>query len=67
MSLLYSYMKLANYSFKTIRDKIFKIGQSLNHKGGKELMLKIYYRIHDYGENARLLEQIWWEGSDRIE
>ncbi len=53
--------------FEDIRNKIHKIGQHLHDKGGRKLMLILHSRIADLGENARLVEQIWWEGYDSIE
>lgn len=54
------------HSFDALQNQIHMFGQRLNDKGGRELMLIFHSRIAALGENARLVEQIWWEGHDSI-
>lgn len=72
MTLLAQIRKVADspsfdtHSFDALQNQIHMFGRRLNDKGGRELMLIFHSRIAALGENARLVEQIWWEGHDSI-
>lgn len=54
------------FKWDTEREEVLKIGQHLFYKGNERLLVRVHQEIDSLGENAGLIEQIWW-GHDGVD